>query len=147
MWQLSCLLVKLAVKTTRPPFHLLKMTNKAAGAWRINEGIQNSDWFPIQSASKGQARRRRPKSSENSKNPKPNPKNSNPNNSIFHFMATLIGPLALYYTYQSNLPSTDFITFQKFLSKFFQLDKLIDWSFWIKICSSYNEEHEQQQQQ
>lgn len=69
-------------------------------------------------------------SSENSKNPKPNPKNSNPNNSEFFISwPLLIGSLlALYYTYQSNLPSTDFITFQKFLSEILptgQVDRLV----------------------
>lgn len=62
------------------------------------------------------------------KNNQRNPQNNN-NQQIFISWPFLIGSLlALYYTYQTSLPSTDFITFQKFLSEILptgQVDRLI----------------------
>lgn len=61
----------------------------------------------------------------NNNNNKKNPKNTE----IFISWPFLIGSLlALYYTYQTSLPSTDFITFQKFLSEILptgQVDRLV----------------------
>ena len=87
-----------------------------------------------QNSSKEKLEKEKEKSGGDSGNPRGprNPKNnpSNPNNSEFFISwPVLIGSLlALYYTYQSNLPATDFITFQKFLSEILptgQVDRLI----------------------
>jgi AFG3 family protein len=68
---------------------------------------------------------------DNKNNPKEqrNLNNKNNNQQIFISWPFLIGSLlALYYTYQTSLPSTDFITFQKFVSEILptgQVDRLI----------------------
>lgn len=69
---------------------------------------------------------------QNEQNNNKNQNNNNKNNKrgeIFISWPFLIGSLlALYYTYQTTLPSTDFITFQKFLSEILptgQVDRLI----------------------
>ena len=67
---------------------------------------------------------------DNNPNNQNNQNKNNKNNSeIFISWPFLIGSLlALYYTYQTSLPSTDFITFQKFLSEILptgQVDRLI----------------------
>lgn len=81
--------------------------------------------FRFKVHSKDQKEESRDSGSKNPKNSPGNPKNPE----FFIPWPVLIGSLlALYYTYQNNLPSTDFITFQKFVSEILptgQVDRLV----------------------
>jgi AFG3 family protein len=137
------------------PFRLIRRTNRTLGIEKdskTEEGTIDKFRFPIgfrfrilRKDSKGVSDERERMKKEDSKekeeeaenedpNPNPNMNNKNKNQSprggeMFISWPFVIGAgLALYYTYQNSLPSTEVITFQKFLSEILptgQVDRLV----------------------